>query len=167
MGQLSVIIPTLNAAESLRHSLPSLGAFSAVPLLREVIFADGGSTDATAEIAEESGALFLSTPRGRGNQLAAAAATARGEWLLFVHADTMLEPGWEEQAREFMQDPGNAERAGYFRYRLDDRSLGARWLEALVALRCRLLRLPYGDQGLLISRALYQRLGGFKEMPLM
>ena len=167
MGQLSVIIPTLNAAESLRHSLPPLGAFSAVSLLREVIFADGGSTDATAEIAEESGAVFLSAPRGRGNQLAAAAATARGEWLLFVHADTVLEPGWEEQARNFMQDPGNAERAGYFRYRLDDRSIGARWLEALVALRCRLLRLPYGDQALLISRSLYQRVGGFKEMPLM
>ena len=167
MGKISVIIPTLNAAAALRDSLPAVGAFSALDLLSEVIFADGGSNDETAQIAEESGAVFLPAEKGRGNQLAAAADAARGDWLLFLHADTALEPGWDAVVRAFIDDPENAERAGYFRYRLDDRSAGARWLEMLVAMRCRLFRLPYGDQGLLISRALYHRLGGFKPVPLM
>jgi rSAM/selenodomain-associated transferase 2 len=167
MSKVSVIIPTLNAASALRDSLPAVGAFSALDLLSEVIFADGGSHDDTAWIAEASGAVFLPAEKGRGNQLAAAANAARGDWLLFLHADTVLEPGWDAVVRAFIDNPGNAERAGYFRYRLDDRSPAARWLETLVAMRCRLFRLPYGDQGLLISRAFYQRLGGFKPVPLM
>jgi len=167
MAQLSVIIPTLNAAASLRRSLPSFASLTALSLLREVIFADGGSTDTTARIAEESGAHLVSAQRGRGSQLAAGAASATGDWLLFLHADTVLDPGWEKVVRGFMEDPDNANRIGYFRFRLDDASPGARWLEAAVAIRCRLLRLPYGDQGMLISRALYNRLGGFRSMPLM
>lgn len=167
MARISVIIPTLNAEEPLRRSLPSLASLSALSMLRQVIFADGGSGDRTAEIAEEAGADFVRAPRGRGTQLAAGAERASGEWLLFLHADTALDPGWERVARAFMDEPGNAGRIGYFRFGLDDPSPGARWLEAVVAMRCRLLRLPYGDQGMLMSRALYHRLGGFRPMPLM
>ena len=167
MAKLSVVIPTLNAAEGLRRSLPPLGRFSALGLIREVIFADGGSEDGTAEIAEATGAEFLPAGRGRGAQLAAAADAARGEWLMFLHADTVLDEGWNDAVRGFIDDPANAERAGYFGFRLDDRAAGARFLEAIVAMRCRLFRLPYGDQGLLISRALYRKLGGFRSIPLM
>jgi rSAM/selenodomain-associated transferase 2 len=167
MARLSVIIPTLNAEAALRRSLPSLASLSALSMLREVIFADGGSSDRTAEIAEEAGAAFVQAPRGRGTQLAAGAERASGEWLLFLHADTVLDPGWEKTVRAFMHDPENAARIGYFRFGLDDSSAGARWLEAAVAVRCRLFRLPYGDQGMLMSRDLYHRLGGFRPMPLM
>jgi rSAM/selenodomain-associated transferase 2 len=167
MGQLSVIIPTLNAMGPLRRSLPGLATLNALAMIHEVIFADGGSTDLTDRVAEECGAEFVRAPRGRGNQLAAGAAHAKGDWLLFLHADTELEHGWENAVAEFLNDPENANRIGYFRFRLDDKAVGARWLETLVALRCRLLRLPYGDQGMLMSRALYHRLGGFKEIPLM
>ena len=167
MGQLSIVIPTLDAAGPLRRSLPNLATLGALAMVHEVIFADGGSTDVTARIAEEAGAEFVPAPRGRGNQLAAGAERATGNWLLFLHADTMLEPGWEHAVAEFIAAPENASRVGYFRFRLDDASARARWLEALVALRCRLLRLPYGDQGMLISRALYHRLGGYKAIPLM
>ena len=167
MAQLSVIIPTLNAEGALRRSLPSLASLSALSVLREVIFADGGSSDRTAVIAEDSGAVFVQAPRGRGTQLAAGAERAAGEWLLFLHADTVLDPGWEKTVCVFMDDPENATRIGYFRFGLDDASAGARWLEAAVAVRCRLFRLPYGDQGMLMSRDLYRRLGGFRPMPLM
>jgi len=167
VSQLSVVIPTLNAEAALRRSLPNLATLGALSLMHEVIFADGGSTDRTAEIALESGAEFVSAAQGRGTQLAAGAERATGNWLLFLHADTVLEPGWEIAAAEFIAEPENADRIGYFRFRLDDASAGARWLEGLVAARCRLLRLPYGDQGMLVSRALYHRLGGFKEIPLM
>lgn len=167
MSQLSIVIPTLNAEAALRRSLPNLATLGALSLTREVIFADGGSTDRTADIARESGAEFVSAAKGRGTQLAAGADHATGNWLLFLHADTVLEPGWEIAAAEFISDPENTERIGYFRFRLDDASTGARWLEGLVAARCRVLRLPYGDQGMLVSRALYHRLGGFKAIPLM
>ena len=167
MGQISVIIPTLNAAGALRRSLPGIASLGALSMLREVIFADGGSSDETAAIAEAAGAEFVEAPRGRGNQLAAGAERASGTWFLFLHADTELEPGWESAVAAFMEEPDNAERVAYFRFKLDDSSLGARWLESLVALRCRLFRLPYGDQGMLISKTLYHRLGGFKAIPLM
>lgn len=167
MNQLSIVIPTYNAGASLRRSLPPLASFEAVGLLHEVILADGGSDDATAAIAEDSGAVLITAPRGRGSQLAAGGAAARGAWLLFLHADTALDPGWENAVRTFIADPANANRAAYFGYRLDDRALTARLLEAVVGLRCRLLRLPYGDQGLLISRDHYRRLGGYRDIPLM
>lgn len=167
MAQLSVVIPTLNAAEALPRALPPLASMAAVGLVREVIFADGGSTDRTADIAEAAGARLVSAPRGRGGQLAAGAAAGSGEWLLFLHADSALSDGWEDAVRRFVDDPDNADRAGYFRFGLDDPGMPARWLEAVVALRCRLFKLPYGDQGLLISRALYGRLGGYRPLPLM
>ena len=167
MARLSIIIPTLNAAGSLRRSLPPLAAIEAAGLVREVIFADGGSTDQTAEIAEHAGARLVPATRGRGTQLAAGAEASRGDWMLFLHADTKLAAGWESGVRGFIDDPENIDRAGYFRFGLDDSAVAARWLEAMVGLRCRLLRLPYGDQGLLISRRLYDALGGFRPLPLM
>jgi len=167
MSELSIVIPTYNAGDALRRSLPPLASMAAVGLLHEVILADGGSEDATPAIAEHSGAVFVAAPRGRGSQLAAGAKAARGSWLLFLHADTALEPGWEEAVRSFVAEPRNAERAGYFAYRLDAAGRSARLIEAAVRLRCGLLALPYGDQGLLISRAFYWRLGGFRPIPLM
>jgi len=167
LARLSIIIPTLNAAGSLRRSLPPLAAIEAAGLVREVIFADGGSTDQTAEIAEISGARLVPATRGRGTQLAAGAEASRGDWMLFLHADTKLAAGWESGVRGLIDDPENIDRAGYFRFGLDDAAVAARWLEALVGLRCRLLKLPYGDQGLLVSRRLYDALGGFRPLPLM
>ncbi|WP_207537463.1 glycosyltransferase [Sabulicella rubraurantiaca] len=103
-------------------------------------------------------------PRGRGAQLRAGAEAGRGDWLLFLHADTRLEEGWRAVAEAALRD-GKA--AGYFRFALDDMSAAARRLERAVAWRCRLFALPYGDQGLLIPRALYEAVGGFRPLPLM
>jgi len=167
MGELTIIIPTLNAAQHLRTSLPPLAAFDALDLVQEVILADGGSEDATADIAEASGATHLPVSRGRGNQLAAGANAAKGKWLLFLHADTQLADNWHEAVRDFMDTPDNARRAGYFRFRLDDDGIRALLLAKLVALRARLFGLPYGDQGLLIASDHYRSIGGFQEIPLM
>jgi hypothetical protein len=86
---------------------------------------------------------------------------------LFVHADTVLQPGWAEAVASHMADPANRMRAGYFRLALDDRAKAARRLEKLVALRCRYLALPYGDQGLVVPRQLYDSVGGYGPEPLM
>lgn len=163
---ISVVIPTLDAASRLPDCLAALAAARASGPVGEVIVVDGGSADATVAIAESLGAKIVHAKQGRGAQLAAGAEAACGDWLLFLHADTVLEPGWEQEAADFIQGAGPSH-AAYFRFALDDASAAARRLERLVALRCRLFALPYGDQGLLISRALYQMNGGYRPLPLM
>lgn len=160
---LSVVIPTLNAAAGLGGTLASLTPLDAA----EVIVVDGGSGDATAEIARRSGARVIAAPRGRGTQLAAGAAAAESPWRLFLHADTRLTADAAAAARRFMADPANRSRAAHFRFRLDDDSPAARRLERWVDRRCRWFALPYGDQGLLLHRSLYDAVGGFPAIPLM
>src|SRR5262249_13166833 len=85
-------------------------------------------------------------------------------------ADTVLEPGWAEEVEAFIErvtTGRRAQAAAAFRFALDDEGIMPRLLESLVAFRCFLFALPYGDQGLLISRKLYRALGGFRPMPLM
>jgi rSAM/selenodomain-associated transferase 2 len=161
---ISVIIPALNAAESLQQAL---GALHGAAMVKEVIVVDGGSSDKTVLIARAAGARVLPAQRGRGTQLAAGAVASSAEWLLFLHADCRLEHDWEEGVRGFLALPEAAGRAGYFDLVLDDAAPAARRLERIVAWRCRWLALPYGDQGLLIARSLYDRVGGFAPVPLM
>jgi rSAM/selenodomain-associated transferase 2 len=161
---LSIIIPTLDAAATLEATLAALGE---APGETEVVVVDGASGDASRDLALGHGARLTQATGGRGAQLAAGAAMARGDWLLFVHADTVLGPGWGAAAAQFMADPANERRAAHFRYRLDDAAAAARRLERMVAWRVRRLGLPYGDQGLLIGHRFYTALGGFAPLPLM
>lgn len=158
---LSVVIPALNAGETLPATLASLRGAAG-----EMIVADGGSADATRDMAEAGGARVIGSAPGRGVQMIAGAGEARGGWLLFLHADTVLAEGWAEAAEDFMAAPANLKRAAYFRFALDDDSGAARRLERLVGLRNRLLGLAYGDQGLLIARDFYDALGRFAPWPL-
>jgi len=156
---VSIVIPTLDAAATLPATLAACAEAEA-----PIIVVDGGSGDATASIARAAGAQVLTAPRGRGPQLAAGAAAATTAWLFFLHADTRLPPGWWAALQPALHQPG---RAWYGRFALDDPAPQARRLERLVGWRCRLLALPYGDQGLLISRTLYNAVGGFRPLPLM
>ncbi len=162
---LSVVIPTLDAAAGLGRTLDALG--EGAGLVSQVVVADGGSTDGTTALAAKRGARVVATKHGRGAQLAAGAAAATQPWLLFLHADTRLAPGWAQAAARFVAAPGSERRAAAFRFALDDDSRAARRLETVVAWRCRTLGLPYGDQGLLIARVFYDALGGFRPLPLM
>jgi len=167
---ISVVIPTYNAEATLGHALTALVPAVVDGIVQEAILVDGGSTDETCAIADAAGTRLIRTKRGRGTQLRAGAAAARGDWLLFLHADTVLEPGWAEEAEAFMERVAKGRRApaaAAFRFALDDDGTLPRMLESLVALRCFLFALPYGDQGLLISRRLYGELGGFRPIPLM
>ncbi len=133
----------------------------------EIVVSDGGSSDDTAKIASAAGARVVTAPRGRGCQLVAGAVAASGNWLLFLHADCRPAPAWDAVVGAFIAAPGAVGRAGYFEFALDDLSPAARRLERVVRWRCRLLALPYGDQGLLIARSLYDKVGGFAAIPLM
>ncbi len=164
---LTIVIPTLNAAGGLAATLAALSGAAAAGLETEVVVADGGSTDGTPELARRHGARVVAASGGRGPQLAAGADAAGDAWLMFLHADTVLAPGWAAAAAGFIADPANQARAGYFRFALDDPAAPARRIERLVAWRCRAMGLPYGDQGLLIARRFYDRLGGYPPLPLM
>lgn len=160
--RISVVIPTLNAAAHLAAALEPVTA-----LVSEVVISDGGSMDETREIASAAGARVVSSEKGRGQQLGAGAAEAKGDWLLFLHADTVLPEDWFAQVSAFAAAPENAGRAAVLTFALNDPSPQARRVERLVTWRTRWLGLPYGDQGLLISRRHYDRIGGFRAIPLM
>ena len=167
---ICVVIPTLNAQAGLAATLTSLVPAAVDGIVRQVIVVDGGSCDRSVRIAEQAGAEIIRTTPGRGAQLALGAKQAKFPWLLFLHADTVLEAGWESEAIAFierMETGDRPEAAAAFRFALDDLGIRPRLLESIVALRCAVLRLPYGDQGVLISRRLYDRLGGYSPMPLM
>jgi len=163
---LSVVIPTLNAASTLAATLDSLES-QLIGVDHEVIISDGTSSDASRAISEAKGARLISVARGRGAQLSAGGNAARGEWLLFLHADTVLGESWRMEAAAFMASADNTQRAGVFRLRFDDRARAARCLETIATWRSRILGLPYGDQGLLIARGFYDSIGGFRPLPLM
>jgi rSAM/selenodomain-associated transferase 2 len=164
---LSVVIPTLNAAANLPRTLGALALAERRGIDLEIVVADGGSDDSTVQVAENLGARVVAADRGRGPQMIAGGKAAQGEWLLFLHSDTLLERGWDATVMVFASDERNRDRAAVFSFALDDSAPAARRLERVVRLRNNWLGLPYGDQGLLIHRRFYSRLGGFKPLPLM
>lgn len=167
---ISVVIPTLNAEAGLTATLTALVPATVQGIIREVIIADGGSGDGTSDITDVAGAKFVRSETGRGVQLAAGAEEARSKWLLFLHADTVLQPGWEVEAAKLMERVDMGDRpptAGAFSFKLDDFGAMPRMLEWVVGLRCALFNLPYGDQGLLIPKQLYNSVGGYNSIPLM
>ncbi len=167
---ISVVIPTLNSESGLGLALTALVPAAVEGIVREVIVVDAGSTDRTLMVADQAGVDVISADAGRGKQLHAGAAKARSNWLLFLHPDTILEHGWEYEAGQFMErvDSGRRRRsAAAFRFTIDDVGLAPRALEVFVALRTGLLHRTFGDQGLLISRDLYDEVGGFAPLPLL
>ncbi|WP_138934863.1 TIGR04283 family arsenosugar biosynthesis glycosyltransferase [Roseovarius arcticus] len=162
-ARLSVIVPTYNSAAELPTLLSGLMEGIEAGLIRELIVSDGGSTDATWQIADEVGALWCNGAASRGGQMRRGAGMAHGDWLLFLHADTGLPAGWTGAVLAQMADG----RPGYFRLVFDVRGAAPRIVAGWANLRSRLFGLPYGDQGLLISRADYDAAGGFDNIPLM
>jgi rSAM/selenodomain-associated transferase 2 len=160
---LSVVVPTLNEA----HTLPALLAdLAALRLPHEVVVVDGGSADATAAIADAAGARIVRSAAGRGTQLRAGAAAARGRVLCFLHADARLPPD-TRAALERVAGEGRDGVAVAFTLRIAGAGWRYRFVEWGTERRSRLARLPYGDQGLVLTRTTYHDAGGFPDLPLM
>ena len=162
-AKLSVIIPVLNAEDDLPLSLPSLWEGMERGLIRELILSDGGSNDGTQDIADAAGAIWVAGSPSRGGQLRRGAAASSGKWLLFLHADTILPSGWAKCAERQMATG----RPAAFHLQFDCGGPAARFVSGWANLRSRLFSLPYGDQGLLVSRSEYEAVGGYSTIPIM
>jgi len=154
---ISVVIPALDEERHLAAAIRSVRGDA------EVILVDGGSRDATREVADQEGARVLQAPKGRGRQLDEGARAATGEWLVFLHADTTLERGWADAIGLLSPDVAG----GAFRLAVDSPHAAFRVVERAVRLRLRLFALPYGDQAIFARREVYARIGGMPHLPLM
>src|SRR5258705_9913843 len=155
---ISVIIPTLNAERLLPRCFDSLIAAAVRGVVREVIVSDAGSGDGTLDIADAAGAHIVRARKGRGTQLIEGAAIAKSDWLLFLHPETSLEPGWEVEAESFVsQAQMERPRAAAFRFALDDFGGEARRAEAKASLRTMLFALPYCDQWVFLAKRLFPK----------
>ena len=162
---LSIIIPTLNEALHLPLLLADLNAW---PYNCELYIVDGGSIDLTISIAQIQGVnIVKSLKKNRGYQLRIGALNASAEWLLFIHADSRLEPSWVKSLYRIINDETSKNFAWYFDFKLKNDNLEFRFLEIAVALRSHFLQLPYGDQGLLIHKDLYNSSGGYSSLKIM
>lgn len=158
---ISIIIPTLNEQTRLADCLDSIQKLN--PL--EIIVVDGGSSDATCELAQRYGAKVIHSPKGRGVQLKKASAAAKGEILLFVHADAKLPE--DVRAEDLVNVIKSGYVGGFFRLKFDSDSLCIRLVEIFANIRSRLLSLPYGDQAIFVSKRAYDDIGGFKDYPFL
>lgn len=155
---ISVVIPAFNEQRALPRTLDRLYA---QPGEFEVILVDGGSSDGTRAIAERYPGLQIATaPKGRASQMNAGAALARGEWLLFLHADTLL-PG--DALERILELPANVS-AGGFRHRFSGSGFSLRLISLVDNIRCNASRIIFGDQAMFVRRSLFRRLGGFPDV---
>lgn len=158
---VSVIIPTYNEEAGIAALLETVTKSSP----HEIIVSDGGSTDQTAALATQSGATVITSAKGRAAQMNAGACAATGEFLLFLHADTIPPENFPEIISQTLRKPNTP--AGAFTFKLSGNLGAASLIESLVSLRCRFAHKPYGDQGIFIRRRLFENIGGFPEIPVM
>lgn len=161
---ISVIIPTQNSERVLVPTLAALVPGSAEGLVREVTFADGGSADETAKIADAAGCEFRVLPGGQEARVRAAARTARGTWLLILDPASVLDEGWTREVAKFIESAeraGQAEsRAATFRLAFDGFGIAPRLKEFAAGARFALTRRPRADQGLLAAKRFYESSNG-------
>ena len=163
LSRLSVIIPTLNESNNLPLLLSDL---SEINNISEILIIDSTSTDKTKDIALINGTKFYKLNKNnRGLQLNYGAEKAKGEWLLFIHADSRLKFNWSIKVMDISKRDSNF--IYYFKFKVNNKLFTYRFLEFFVNLRCFLFKTPYGDQGLLISKENFKTYGGYKTIPLM
>ena len=158
--RISIIVPTLNEQARISTTLRKLLQLAGD---KEIVVADGGSKDRTLALARAEGVRTINAPRGRGPQMHAAALEATGDVLWFVHADTIPPIEALEDIRTALADPEVV--GGNFGLLFDGPSRAARQLTAIYP-SLRRLGLCYGDSGMFVRREIYERIGGFRPLPL-
>lgn len=158
-SNISIIIPTLNEAKNVTALKPLTA------LVKEVILVDGGSNDGTVQAAKDLGFTVLTSDKGRGMQLNLGAEKASSTLLLFLHADTLLPPGFPALVENCLTDPKTI--LGSFSLQLDTKSFLLRAICAGANLRSRHFSLPYGDQAFFLRKHDFHALGGFPRIAIM
>ena len=162
---LSIIIPTLDEAIHLPLLFADLNIW---PYESDITIVDGGSKDLTISIAKMQGVNIIKSPKkSRGYQLRMGASKAKGDWLLFLHADSRLDQKWANSLLKIISKKSSKDSAWYFDFKIKNCNLEFRILEIAVWLRSHFLQKPYGDQGLLIHKDLYHKSGGFSSLKIM
>jgi rSAM/selenodomain-associated transferase 2 len=162
---ISIVIPTLNESANLATTIAKLRANAGGFDDYEILVVDGGSGDDTVAIAQAQNATVIPTQPGRGQQLNAGAALAQGEILLFLHADTQLPKDWPAWVTQTLAQPSVV--AGAFELAIAAPQLTLRWVEWGVNWRSRWGQMPYGDQGIFLTRQQFQAVGGFPDISIM
>ena len=158
---ISIIIPVLNEAATIEPTLQRLQAIGGV----EIIVVDGGSKDNTFDIALALGVKAIVVAGGRSAQMNAGADLARGNILLFLHADTQLLPNFVNLVIQTLKRPKVI--AGAFELKIAGQQRSLRTVEILVKMRSRLFSLPYGDQAIFLTKQTFVRVGGYADLPIM
>jgi len=161
--RVTVVIPALDEEHAIAAAVASTRGPDGEPV--EVVVADGGSLDRTAEVARSLGAVVVTGATGRAAQMNLGASRAHGEVLLFLHADSRLPADYARTVAETLAVPGVA--AGAFGLRVDDPGGAFRRVEALVRWRSEALQRPYGDQAIFLPAATFRALGGFPDQRIM
>ncbi len=160
-SRISIIIPTLNEALNLEACVKALGKSENF----ELIVVDGGSQDETTTIAKELKATVLSTNACRAMQMNAGAKAATNDIFLFLHADTIVPEDWPDIVQTTLQINGIA--LGAFQFALDDSGTRFGVVQRLANFRSKFFQMPYGDQGMFVTRDVFYRVGGFPEITIM
>ena len=160
---LSVIIPTDGVEQPAVATLAALVPGAAAGVIKEVLLVDRAGTGVIEHVADVAGCGFLSVQGSRAAAMAAGAKQARSPWLMFLHAGAVLDAGWIDETSQFIQRVSDSDRprAGIFRYARSPYS--DRGLRDGIAFLARMVTGPYADQGLLIAREHYDRLGGYAD----
>jgi rSAM/selenodomain-associated transferase 2 len=158
---VSVVVPVLADRDAARQLIARIP----VSLRAEIIIAEAGHEPGLEPLSQgRPDITLIQAQRGRGRQMNAGAALARGDWLLFLHADSQLPSNWLDLFHSIYEPEVVG---GWFRFALDDTAWQARLIERAVAWRVWMFRLPYGDQGLFVRRQTFAALGGYRDMALM
>ena len=160
-AKISIIIPTLNESKNIKATLASTQESTNI----EVIVVDGGSQDNTVDIAKSAGVKVIAGYKNRASQMNAGAMNATGDILLFLHGDTLLPVNFDAMIRRALQKPKTV--AGAFALRINAPQPGLRLVEWGVKWRSKWLQMPYGDQGIFITKEQFKNIYGFPELPIM
>ena len=159
---VTLVIPTYNAEKTINTTLSILKN-----KIKNIIIIDGKSKDQTREICRKYNTQLFTSKRNRGLQLNLGAEKVVTNWIFFLHADSILDNSAIEEIYAFISNDKNEYKAASFKLKFDQKNIYSFFLSKIVIFRSKYLKLPYGDQGLIISKVFYNKIGGFKALPIM
>ncbi len=162
LNQVTLVIPTYNSENTIENTLNSVCKY-----FNKIIIVDADSSDLTIKISKKYKATIIKSIKGRGSQLLLGANNVSSDWIFFLHADTVLNRKNIIEIRKFISNNLNNYKAAAFKVKFNKKHIWSYLLGKIVNIRSKYLKLPYGDQGLLISKEFYIKIGGYKSIPIM